>query len=241
MNKENFRVLKEINSLLIKCQKLNEDIASEYTRVSKIDRQIDLKKEELAELETKYALIREKLSLKEAELHTAEKQNDSATTNLNRAITEKEMKAAQDQLDSSQKSIDLLNEDILTSMEVEEEYLSKIEEIKTFLNGIIEGKTEIESDIETNTTPLKKELDSFKNRLDNLFQQIPAPHGESFKRLVDKNLPKGPITRLNQKNYCELCGTQISGLKEKAVEEKLEYTTCNGCGRVIIPESTQYL
>ena len=241
MNKENFRVLKEINSLLTKCQILEAQIESENSRLDKIERQIKLKKDQMNLLTEQSKSHKQNLSQKEAELFKVEKQNEAATTNMNRAITEKELNAAQDQLNKSAELIERLNEEILNLMEKDEEFDDQIKEISQFLTGIEEGKSEIKEDIKTNTDPMKKELEGYRSRIENLFGEIPSPHDQAFKNLVAKNLPKGPITRLNQQNYCELCGTQISATKVKAVEEQLQYSACSGCTRVIIPESSQYL
>lgn len=241
MNKEIFRVLKEINSLLNKSRELKTQIQTEKSRLEKIDSQIKHKQEKKDSITLEFQQLKSTLSTKEAQLYDATKQNESGSTNLNKAISQKEIDAAEAQLKSSQQQIDLLNDEILTLMEQEEAIENELQELDQFLEGVRSGRKEIEDDILSLNSPREKDLDSFEARILNLFELIPAPHAEHFKKLVSKDLPRGPISRLNSQNFCELCGTQADSTKVKAVEEKLEYKTCSGCGRVLIPESSQYL
>ncbi len=227
--------------MLNKSQALTKEIDSEKARLDKIDHQIKYKNSQAVELEQKSRELKSQLSAKEAMLHEAGKQNQAAIANANKAISQKEIDAALSQRQKSEETIEKLNEEIFSLMEEEEKQDEELNSINLFLQGVKEGREEIVNDIEKINTPKLEELNRYRNRINELYPQIPNPHREHFENLVKKDLPKGPITRLNQKNFCELCGTQASSTKVKSIEEQLQYRTCSGCSRVIIPESSQYL
>ena len=227
--------------MLNKSQILAKEIDSETTRLDKIDHQIEIKTTQKNELEQRSSELKSQISTREALLHEAGKQNEAAIANANKAISQKEIDAALSQRQNSEQMIEKLNDEIFSLMEEEEKLDEELQSIRTFLQGVKEGREEIVTDIEEINAPKLEELNRYRKRVNELYPQIPDPHREHFQNLVKKNLPKGPITRLDQKNFCELCGTQASSTKVKSIEEQLQYGTCSSCSRVIIPESSQYL
>lgn len=241
MNKEIFRILKEINSLSEKTKFLQAEMQAENERLVKIDLIRSQREDEKEEAQQELAQINLKIDQLEQELTKDHEQLSRSKNNLDFANTEKELLSLESQITSLSGIIDSKEEALLHSLELQEQLEAQLAQAEEFLAGFEKGRAEIEQDVQSENAPRKQNIESHQKRLLNLFDQIPLEVATKMKALLAKNLPKGPVTRLNSQNYCELCGTLMASPKVKEVEQDLKLISCSGCSRIIIPQSSLYL
>lgn len=241
MNKENFRIIKEINSLIIKIKLLKDQIASEASRIDKIDAQVEQKTVALNQVDEQLIEIRKNIRELEAKLHELNQTHFKASAAVNNSFSEKDILAATKQKESAEAEIEVTEGLILECMEREEELDSQKQAHLKFLDGVKSGRSEIEEDITEENKPRLDQIESYKQRISLNLEQLEPLAKSKTETLMAKNLPKGFVVELDSKNHCQVCGTQVSGNQAREIEEQMKLLACSGCSRIIIPQSSKYL
>lgn len=241
MNKENFRIIKEINSLLIKIKQLEKEILSETSRMAKIDSQIEQRSAALNEAEKALLQVKKNIREQEAKLHELNQKLFKASAAINSSFSEKDISAATKQKEAAETEIEVTEAHILELMESEEELESQKQAHSKFLEGVKSGRAEIEEDIKSENQPRVEQIESYQKRISVNLEQLDPLAKSKTENQMAKNLPKGFVAELDAKNHCQICGTQISGNLAREIEEQMKLSSCSGCSRLIIPQSTKYL
>lgn len=240
MNKEGFKILKEINSLNIKKNELQAKIAIELERIDKIQHTRSKRKEDLEVNEDKS----HKLKVQLLEIDKKSEKLDQLISNsqqkINNSFEEKELNALNQQIDNAQIELDKIQEEGLELLEKKEALDEEITNAKSFLKGSLETIEEIRAEVNQENDNLFSELDQIEIRLNLLHEQIPLKASERIRSLIAKNKKLAPLAHISSTKNCDICGYLIPHATEQAVEKELKLTSCPGCTRILIPQSTKF-
>lgn len=239
MNKEIFRILKEINSLYEKRTKLENEIEVENQRAAKIENQRNEKKEELDQFQTEHKDLSGQLAKVEAEIHSEQKKLETSKQHISSVFTEQEVNSLQSQINTYQENLDNFENDGLELMEKIEELTQNISDHKGFLTGSKETLDEISKEISELNQPRLKEIETLNTRVSALLSDIPEDIVKRFNQVLDLKLPKSPMTTIDKKQ-CSMCRFQLEQSLVDDVEKLFKFKQCSGCRRILIPISSLY-
>lgn len=239
MNKEDYKILKEIASLDQQITKNNELLAIEEARVDKVQLLRDKRQDELTE--QSQLLKNTKTQMQETENKIAHEQQPliRSKENLSSLVDPKEIDALTKQIETKEALVDELENQGLELLDHIESLEDSIKKAETFLTGSLETIAEIKQEIIENNKPIIEKTQIAIERTDQLFTELPEDVVSKVKKLINKKLKFGPFTIIN-KNSCNVCGFEVDKVKYNQIEVKYEFKTCSTCMRVFIPLSAQY-
>lgn len=239
MDKDSFRILKEINSLYSDKKKLQELIANEKNRLFKVEQMRSERKAQLELDQKEFKQVNGELAVLENELAGTQTKLANTKANINNVFTEQEINSLQSQLTHLEDLQAELEEKLFSKLEGQEEVQSAISEAQNFLTGSLETLQEMQTEVDLATTPLLAKINSIEQRLALLFVELPESFKDKFLALVEKDLPYGPVAQI-QNNHCSICKMTLSKIEIDEVEKQLKLKGCPSCARIFIPENTLY-
>ncbi len=241
MNKESFRILKEINSLTVKTADAEKLVAKELTRIAKIEDQRAQREALKQEAQEKLQESKHELQQIESRIELLSKKLESDKANTNNVFTQEEVSALEQQIESSQIELNQLEEQGLELIELIEGLEQDILDTDSFLAGTLDTIAEIEDDINQENADTYQAIKNNRARIDLLKEQLPEKVISKLEELLAKNFTHGPLVEISAQNSCLSCGYLIPIALINSVENKLNFHTCPGCGRILIPQSTKYM
>lgn len=239
MNKETYRILKEINSLYQEQLKLKELITTEEQRLNKMEQQRAQRADELTKDKAEFKELNQKIQLTENALAHNQSRLDQANSHINSLFTQKEIDSHQAQIDHLKSEIEIAEEAAFLQLEKLEELELHITEAENFLSGSSETLAELKQDIDHINTSRLKQVENLSSRIDLLLEQVPVLLKNKYLFLVEKNLPYGPVAQINQ-DACSICRMGLSKQEIDLVEKQMQLKSCPSCGRILIPISSLY-
>lgn len=239
MNKEDFRILKEICGLHSKVESLRQKVNSERTRITKIE---DLRlsaRESLTEANSQLSEKSQELAQNEIRIEQLQKKIIQSQDALDKAVNEK---AAL----SSQKQLEVFNENLAQEEEMAFKIMEEIESLETlkndkntFLAGSEKSLKDIQEEVGNNNAPTIKEIDITKERINLLNQDLDQATLLRLEKLLAKNLKHGPLTKI-ENSACYICGYSVNATDRDQIEKNLLLKTCGSCSRIFIPNTSLY-
>ena len=239
MNKEDYRILKEINSLNNELDKNQALIDDQLHRVVAIERQRGFKSDDLTLTEDSLSKARTELNQIENNIAHGQKLLDQSKSNKANVFTQVEIESLQAQIDRSANELDELETRGLELMDEIETLESDARDAKTFLAGTLETIDEITEEVIESNAPTINAIKILEGRIDLLFIDLPEKVVSVTKKLIEKKLIHGPFTSLNA-NQCRICGYTLPVKKSEDIEKRLLFTQCSSCRRIYIPETSLY-
>lgn len=241
MNKEYYRILKELANLSDKLPALQAKIADELSRLDKIEKMREKRKNEI-KVERQNKEESEKfIEQTQQQVEKLDVRIENYKAHLKNTIDNSEMLSLQKQLEADLKLKNELDESCFSKLESLEESEQTILEAENFLKGSSETILEIEEEINEKNAETYKELKIINDRYKNSLEQLPENIQKKFKSLKEKKPNISPITQISSSNTCLRCGYLIQHALVRSVEAHLKFHTCPGCQRILIPESTKFL
>lgn len=234
-----FRKVKEINSLDQDIKKLRILIEKELNRITKLEESKHLReKEQTLQIEE---LKNQKSLLQNTENRIAENQSKltKSKINLSSLIDEKEINALNSQISNLIDELDSLEDSGLNLIESIEKLEISIDEANTFKEGISETIYEIKLEVETQNQAVIDQINSKEARLEILLQELPDNFMKSYRRLLEKNLKFGALTKI-VKNECYICKYVLAAAEIVLIEDKFNFKSCGACSRIFVPNSTSF-
>lgn len=241
MNKEDYRILKELNSLDQNKKKISKLLAKELERIDRVHQMRSKRAEELRQKQDELTEIRKKIVNQENELNELDQKLEQSLSQENQIKTITEEKALKIQiLDFTQRK-ELLEDQLFSNLENSENIELQIKQAQSFLNGSLETISELEQDIAEDNQESYQELRNIEVRIPQLREELHPKVVEKLLRLQTKGPNFVPLSQLTERNTCELCGYLIPRALVDAIETKMRFSGCPGCDRIIIPQSVKYL
>lgn len=239
MNKEDFRILKEISGLHGKVLSLTEKIELENSRISKIENLRLEANEALNEANNQLKLKNQELAQNENNIELLNKKITQSQDALDKAVNEKAATSSQKQLDVFKENLATVEEVAFGIMEEVDLLEQTISDKKSFLAGSEKSLEEIKKEVETNNTPTLKEVEITKERISLLNQGMEPATVSRLEKLLVKNLKHGPLTKIEE-SACYICGYTVNATDRDQIEKKLMLKSCGSCSRIFIPNTTLY-
>jgi predicted nucleic acid-binding Zn-ribbon protein len=239
LNKEGFRKLKEINSLDQDIKKLETVVAGELSRITKLE-ELKAKRVEI-QAQEKVRLKELRLKFQEVESSISELQTklERSKSNLVNLFDEKDINSLSTQISSYETSVDELEDQGLTHMDEIETLDVSISDADTYFKGINETISEIQTEVEQENKEVYAQIKNKKDRITNLYKDIPESIHERLKKLLAKNMKFGALTKVSGKE-CFICKYMLPANEIVKIEDKLELKACGACYRIYIPNSTGF-
>jgi len=238
MNAENFRTLLEIQSLENLVAKHNKTIASETSRITLIE-------EERSSKETKECLLKKQLEQCKHTASTAEKKLFDYEKSLEKTNEHALLVTSQGQAQAIQKELlklgeekNKLEDEILSFIEQQEQLESEIQACQNYLQGSLETLKEIQEEVDKKIFSEKKSIAGLEKRIKSLDEQAPSALKSLFSEANKNYRYRNPIAFL-EKGYCNQCHYAANKIKEKAVDLLTSVETCEGCGRLLAPQTAK--
>jgi predicted nucleic acid-binding Zn-ribbon protein len=234
MSAENFKILKEINSLTIKSREINDLVTKENKRLQFIEDNRAERQDEMAQAEIALENFKKEMLKLENEISTLSNKIDKDKSNRLSLVEDASISSMDKQiLDLETKKVKF-EESLFEHLENAEEEEKKIAEAQNFLEGSLRSLTEIKKEVLITTGEHQKEIDILSNRLTLLKEGLPAQFQNKLEQVFKNKIQISSFTRIKS-NSCEFCRRDISRMEETEVEQKLALKTCQGCGRIFIP------
>lgn len=239
MNKEDFRILKEVCGLHQKADELSKAVDVEQSRISKIETLRIEANKDLAD--ATQSLVENSKNLLNVENKTEDlnKKILQGEQALNNATSEKQLSSSQMQLNSFKSELDNFENEAFNLLEISEELQERIDEKNNFLNGSEKTLKDISIEVQQNIDPMMSEIEVIRKRIDNLGSQLPEQTKTRLYKLIDKKLMHGPLTKI-QDGSCFICRYEVNSINRDKIDKNLALLSCSSCSRLFIPNSTLY-
>lgn len=239
MQKEYFKILKEISSLISKKQELEKHINDELKRILFIKDQRQKRSSLLEEKINEKALISKEEVKIENELSSLQKSLDQAKGNINSIVDVNQEKALLSQISNLEEKINVLEEKGFLLLESLDLCNEDIKNAQNFLDGSLISLNEIEQEVNKINLENNHQIEITQSRIEALKEELPPKFNDAIDSALKKKIANSIFTRINQ-SKCDICKLGLSKVEEDSVEKKMELLTCSGCKRIFIPENSLY-
>lgn len=239
MKSEAFKILKEINSLNQKIQKILSEQKDEYSRITKIEKIRTQRTDLLVQDEKRKEEINNKMQSFEEEINALTDELEQVKRSESTIKNEKQLSAYQDQLKSLNCAIEENENSTFSLLEESEQIEETISEHKTFLTGSQESIQEIIKEIEVAVNQKSEGLTILQKRIQLLNEELPSEFSNALKDASKKHPASSPFTRIIEK-HCEFCKMKLSASIIQDVETSLKLKSCSCCERIILPVESAY-
>ena len=239
MNKEDFRILKELCGLHSTKIAVTAKIDAEMARITKIENLREDAREALASAQKELISVEEETQNIESQTLALSQKIEQSTRAVDNATSEKQVSSAESQLKIQKDELSKLEEQGFVLLERFDEISALISEKETFIEGSAKTLRDISDEVEKECTPLRNEIDILNSRIANLSSELPADALTRVSKLLDKNLKHGPLTKL-EGDSCYICRFTMGAVDKEKIEKNLSLKSCSSCTRIFIPNSTLY-
>jgi len=239
MSAENFKILKEINSLTTSSSEKNDLVAKENKRLQFIEDNRTQRQAEMTEAEQALESFKKEMLRIENEISTLSSKIEKDKNNLLSLIEDASIASMDKQILDLESKKNNWEEDLFELLEKAEEEEKKITEAESFLKGSLRSLTEIKKEVTLKNSEYQKEIDTLTNRLKVLKESLPPQFQTKLEQVFKNKIQISSFTRIKS-NSCEFCRRDISRMEETEIEQKLALKTCQGCGRLFIPAAASF-
>ncbi len=239
MNKEDYRILKELTSLREKRILIQKDLTNELSRIDKIQQQRFQREKDKQHNLHEVEISEHQMTQIELQIRELDQKISKTNADLKSTFDAQEQVKLQHQLDTYLLKRETLEIDGLDILDRISGLSDEIENCNQFLKGSLETIAEIEQDIQIENADLYKDFKNIELRIPNLEEQLPEKLVEKYYTIAKKYT--NPLAEITPHNSCTLCRYLIPIAYVNKVEKEMKFTTCPGCGRILIPQSSKYL
>ena len=231
---EQFKILKEIESLHQDNFGYQDEIDGQNLRIKKLNKQKENSKEKRIELEKELKSNQQQLTQDENTLAGYDKKLEKDKSQIGQLIDAHQIESMQKEISNLVESKEATEARVMDSMEKIESLESEHQQVCSFLAGIDSGIQEVSEDANEHIAPLLDKIEKNKKRISTYQNELDA---DIFKRYMKVHLSKGKLKSLSYlvSSCCQVCQMQLSKIEESEVSVSLKLKTCSGCGRILIP------
>lgn len=224
MDKENFRKLKEFDSLM-KMRDLQE--------MQKIDQKKRIT--QLQETKQEYLAKKNDLNLR---LHDINQQlfEIDQKLKINAQQSERLKQTGKNDLTLEAYHIDAAEQEEkgFALLALADIHRTKLEEVLGFLKGLDKTIEEISQEVNLEVTNLDTSMSNLKLRLGLIMEDLPLDYRKLLEKTLKKKLAFGPFTKLLNCS-CFFCRFKMSKVDESEIDTQLKLKTCSQCDRIFLP------
>lgn len=239
MNKENFKIIKEINSLEEKLLNFDRLKSEDKKRIQRLFDQKSYRKEDLNEATLKKDALQKELFSIDRRTMEIEKTLNENKNKLNSIFDEEIIQKLESH--NSQLNEELCNIQArgLEILEVIESLDGEIIDAQSFLKGIDETINEITEEILAHQKVEDISENSVHQRINEISNELTSDFKATYMKLKD-NAPSHHSISLLKDKKCQFCHFELTAKKIEEIEIKLQPRACDMCKRILIPEQASY-
>lgn len=239
MNKEFFKIIKEINSLEAKLDIFQNLKADDKKRIKRLFDQKSYRQEDLHKASAKKDALQKELFSIDRRTMEIEKILKENNEKLNSIFDEKIASKLESSNEVLINELNEIQERGMYLLEKIEEVKEEIENAQNFLSGIDETIDEIKAEV-LEKQGLKNESEKhIQERVSQILSDLPTDFKAKYNQLK-KNAPHHNSLSLAKDKKCQFCHYEINSKKLEAIEIKFELHRCDMCKRILIPEQASY-
>lgn len=239
MSKEHFKILKEASSLEQTIKELESKNKLGQERVNKLLEQQNEALSTVKELTAKFQEKRLESQKNENELTSIDSKLTKIKSDIGASFDAKEMEMLDKEKQKLLEKVDQLEMAGLELLENLEAIEGDIQDKNTFLEGIKETISEIQSEVDIEAGERSRQIDSLQTRITASLEELPESFVLTYNKVKAKNLSVSMFTKIQAKS-CSVCKAGVDRSKEVQVEEQLLLKLCSSCGRIFIPNQALY-
>lgn len=239
MNKEFFKIIKEINSLEAKLDVFQNLKADDKKRIKRLFDQKSYRQEDLNEASAKKDALQKELFSIDRRTMEIEKNLKENNEKLNSIFDEKITSKLESSNEELTIELDEIQEKGLSLLEEIEEVKEEIENAQNFLNGIDETIDEIKAEVLEKQGLENESEKHIQERITQILNDLPTDFQVKYLKLK-KDAPHHNSLSMAKDKKCQFCHYEINSKKLEAIEIKFELHKCDMCKRILIPEQASY-
>jgi predicted nucleic acid-binding Zn-ribbon protein len=236
---ENFKVIKEIDSLDRQKKDINLKAQNQSDRIISINQKITDKEDDLASLKADLKEITSSLMKMENELSNLQQKIEIKISQKGQVFTETQINSLDKEIESYQKNLITTEELVFKKMEIKESFEEEIKDCLTFIQGATKSSKEVQIEVEGICLELNQKKQIIDERIENLIATIPENFKTKVKLLLVKNFRSTILTTIKDK-ACNYCRCSIASGLINEIEDKYNLKSCTGCKRIFIPSASSY-
>ena len=229
-----FATLFTIQSLDRAIGEAKQQITTQEKRIQALNGQIEFKRDELSEINTKFTVQKQELQQAERELVAVElklaKSREHLTASTGQAMADAAEREAS-QLSNKQQD---LEQQVLRGMENIENLQIEISTTQEFIAGATISSQEIASDVATEIERENGVINGLQERIENNLEELSPSLQEIFKSINKKYRFKRPLAVVEE-GCCSECGMGVSESLRAKVNQGSTLELCGPCGRILAP------
>jgi len=237
MNKEAFNTLLEIQSCSRNIVELQQKISEENNRIDFVQKNINLKLQEISSNRTKLTNKKDNAKTLETELEDIQLLIDRTNKNLTNATTTQMANSAEKELEALIPKSEKVESSLF-------ELWEEIEQLETIING--ESDYEIgankslehlKSEVSAITQEHESEVKKYLTRKEELLKELPTGLAQSFTQ-IEKH--KSPAVCFMDNKKCTSCMTILDQAMISEINSHNHLCHCPTCGRILISPDVRY-
>lgn len=239
MNTEFFKIIKEINSLEIKINALDNLKGDDKKRMLRLHEHKSNRLEDLkSSTETANKLEKRNREI-EYRIEDINKELLTISAQLNSVFEEKLQKRLHEKQITLKNEIERLEEEAFEILEKLEDVNQEISDAQGFLNGIDETIDEILVEVQSDLMFKDKDINQIKDRINQIESELSDDFKKKYKNLKEKAPKNTPLTFLKQ-SRCGHCSFQVAAKLAEEIENLKILSSCQMCKRILMPEHSSY-
>jgi predicted nucleic acid-binding Zn-ribbon protein len=239
MNKENFKIIKEINSLEVKLNHFDNLKGEDKRRIERLYQQKEHRLDDLKSYSLKKDELQKELFQIEIRTQEIEKEQSNIAQQLNQVLESNLQEKLNLQKHKLDDELNNIQEKGLLNLEAIETFAIEIQDAQSFLNGIDETIDEITHEILEKQNVDNLSEDHIKKRIEEVTADLTDEFKASYIKLR-KHAPVHNSLSLLENNKCQFCHYEVNAKKLEDIQVKYQLHACEMCKRLLIPPESSY-
>jgi len=230
--KEQFRLLRELQSLKLAADEHQKLILGHQGRVALLEKNRHQRQDQLQQDQSQLEQIKTELAQKEQLLNQQSDRLTRSKKQMNLVTSEHELKTREHEVEVLTPLVESLETNVFELMEKIESLTEQINEGENYLAGSLHSLKEISQEVEQDISKENQAISNLAQRMEALFSELPENIQSKIKRIWDK---KAVALTTVEKNACRYCGLSVNRTELDEIDRALTYKFCSSCGRLFLP------
>ncbi len=235
--------MENVLDLLVKIQSFDDDVETAAARLSQIpqeiaqlERQINVREEELKNSEARIQELKKNYKLKELEIADNETKIEKLNTQTFAVKTNEEYRAILNEVEYLKKCNREIEDAMISIMEEEEKLKTSINQIRNEIQDFIARNRAKIAELEQESESMKEKKAEARINFDNNFAKLPNDVKELYLRIAKS---RGKAVCLISDNTCKGCYANLTHQFLNELKKRNRILVCDNCGRILIYEDSE--
>jgi len=230
--------MEDVLDLLVKIQKLDDDIKTTQSRIEKIpleratlEKEIEKAQRNVIEKQTRIQNIRKDYKMKEGDLA----ENENKTNKLNQQTfavkTNEEYRAIINEIDYLKQENKRIEDEMINLLEEEEKLKNTIDKTEDETEDFVSKRTSEIIELKKNEEELTEKSEQLQMSFDEHYNELPKNIRELYRNIKKV---RGKVVCLIRDETCTGCYANLTPQFLNELKRGKEILLCDSCGRILI-------